>query len=87
MNNTVAIVSGIIKTKDTIKIDKNVVRTTIQLMEAWNDIFKSITDDNNYDINIILKNNEDLLYNLDYNNLIKTLEKYLSKLDISLLTY
>ena len=86
-----AISAGIIKNKDVIKIDKTIIRNTIQLMEVWNDIFNTLNISSNevkdYDINNILKMDENLLYNLDFNNLIETLKKYLSKLNISLILY
>jgi len=86
-----AISAGIIKNKNVIKIDKKIIKNTIQLMEVWNDIFKtlniSLDEIKDYDINNILKMDENLLYNLNFDNLLETLKKYLAKADTSLILH
>ena len=86
-NFPVAISTGVLKQDDNIIIDKKIISSTVLLMKVWNDIFKSIDVKklSEYDINNILKSNEDLLKNLNYNTLVSNLKKHLNQINFNLI--
>jgi len=86
VDTPVAVAAGVVIHNNNVIIDKNIVKSTVLLMLVWNDIFHKLNiTDPKFDINTILKDNKDLLHNLDYNNLVTTLKNYLNKINFRLI--
>jgi len=85
-NIPTAVAEGVVIHNSNLIIDKKVIRNTVLLMKVWNDIFNKLNIlDKKYDINNILKTNNDLLHNLDFGNLTTTLKECLNDLNINLI--
>jgi len=83
--NSIAISQGVLVNLENKKVtlDKKVISSTYLVLEIWNKVFEVLPKKE--DINSILKNNSELMNDLNFNNLIQEFKKHLLNQDFDLI--
>jgi hypothetical protein len=90
MTTPTAIAKGVVIYNNSVIIDSKIIKITVDLLKIWEEIFKGLynlnidIDMESTSINNILKEDTNLINNLDFSKLLFTLENSLSDYDIKL---